>query len=220
MAPTSRPGRAQRRKEVGSALCQGTTRVSAPSSTCPLARVRTACKARPHPPALEPASATGVLVHPGTQPHLPGHRCPGRARARGAEGTPWTGQDTGKGSNIWSPGSPRFSSPPPPAPCGCLGCGALGEIMGRFVGTGRHQAGPGQGWEATQSPWGAQPRSSQGPGDSPSSRRRLCACRSRPGSRRGRVWGRQNTHRPRVVRSGGRPDSPGAESLGQGRPSG
>lgn len=58
------------------------------------------------------------------------------------------------------------------------------------------------------------------PGHSPSSRRHLCSCHSRPGSQWDHAWGRRSKRHPPAVRSGGRPDSRVAGSLRRGGPSG
>lgn len=126
----------------------------------------------------------------------------------------------------WAPGA---SSHPPFAPHRFLWVwSSLAAFQAGLWGPGGSR--PGISWEAGERPLRA-PGSPQGPGlrvcraerepgDLPSSRRRLCACHSRPGSRWGHVWGRRSKRRPPAVRSGGRPDSPVAESLRQGRPSG
>lgn len=95
----------------------------------------------------------------------------------------------------------------------CRGREPLGESTGRAVGP------EGTGWEPLRAP-GSRALVTQRPrqeaGHSPSSRRRPCACRSRPGSRRGRAWGTRSRRRPPAARSGGRPGSRGAESLRRG----
>lgn len=90
------------------------------------------------------------------------------------------------------------------------GCGARRHWQGRAQG-GRLLRAPGQGLGHPSDPVGKEA------GHSPSSRRRPCACRSRPGSRRGRAWGTRSRRRPPAARSGGRPGSRGAERLRQGR---
>lgn len=72
------------------------------------------------------------------------------------------------------------------------------------------QSRPGGGVRGSPEPRPSGPAPSQ---DSPSSHRHQCACHSRPGSRLGSAWGRRSTHRHPVAHSGGRPGSPGAESL-------
>lgn len=147
-----------------------------------------------HRPGLP--SATGS---PGTQPHP---LC-------------WD-PPTGKGSVI-CPERPRGQLTT--STRRCHGGGALGERTGRAVGPegtgqGRPRVG-GHSEHRGSGPWSPQ-RPRQEAGHSPSSRRRPCACRSRPGSRRGRAWGTRSKRRPPAARSGGRPGSRGAESLRQG----